>query len=799
MAEMMKRERPRIGSLDIDKGKIIDRIKRFYADDNANRSDDIDARLQRYAKYRMWTEGRDWPWENACDASIPDMMTASMRLQDTLHNAVMSQRPCVMAKATKKIDEEKTETVDHLIDYQMFVEQPGEEIVGTLAHDFVNEGLYTAYVPWVKETRNVVDLFSIGPVPQEGYAADFFRTWLEGKFPRAELDPGKDGWDWTIREGKKKHRASFFTVENGDAEVEIEREAIRYEGPRVIPKDYQDVGHPARCENLQIPGPSNPMGASHVWLRDFPSVDEIKRLASGDKPFYDMLTKEDRDKLKVAKMDDSNQEQAHQKDVMAGHQEMKDKAQDVQSHEQLTRLMVFDCYDIDGDGKDEDVIWWYIVETETLLRARYLTQMFPAQTPTRPLAEAHLFPVPGRRASIGLLEMMEGLHDMSKMFFDLMGDSGTMATTPFGFYRASSNMRPEVIRLWPGEMYPLNDPQRDVHFPSIGNQNQAFGFNMVTLLQQMEERLTTIGELQLGRVPQGKASALRTVSGMQTVLSQGDARPERVLRRFFMGLTQIWRLIHNHNQVFLPKGKQFLINGYKDPVKDPYRSVDDLSKVQGAFMFDFSANALNTSKEAMQQNLDAIMAIYVTPLAIQMGVVQPDGVYRLFRDKGKAHGLDADRYLSPPTANAMVPKIFAEDAIAMMMAGQAPVGDPAEGAAEHLAKLQAFMQSDTTNYDHPTFGEVDVPAFALMHEEYVSSVFGPYLQRIAQKAQQEQQQQALLQAVQQFGQGNQKPGMPGPAGAPQPGAQANPQLNGGELLDETLPSAGGGGNVAVAA
>jgi hypothetical protein len=33
----------------------------------------------------------------------------------------------------------------------VFVEQPGEEIVGTLAHDFVNEGFYTAYVPWVKE------------------------------------------------------------------------------------------------------------------------------------------------------------------------------------------------------------------------------------------------------------------------------------------------------------------------------------------------------------------------------------------------------------------------------------------------------------------------------------------------------------------------------------------------------------------------------------------------------------------------------------------------------------------------
>jgi hypothetical protein len=52
---------------------------------------------------------------------------------------------------------------------------------------------------------------------------------------------------------------------------------------------------------------------------------------------------------------------------------------------------------------------------------------------------------------------------------------------------------------------------------------------------------------------------------MQTVLSQGDARPERVLRRFFVGLTQIWRIIHGHNQVFLPKNKQVLICGVKEP------------------------------------------------------------------------------------------------------------------------------------------------------------------------------------------------------------------------------------------
>lgn len=778
----LKRLRPRMDSLSIDKTVMAERIHKFYDDDNQNRTDEIDSRLQRYAKYRMWLEGRDWPWEGATDFANPDMMTASMRLQDTLHNAVMSQRPPVMSKATKKADENKTETVDHLLDYQMFVEQPGEETVGTLAHNFVNDGFFTAYVPWVKETRKVVDLFVLGEIPPDALPIDLFRQFLEGEYPDAELVPSKDGWDWEIKRSEKKKksdRASFFTRDDGSVEVEIAHDAIRYEGWRAIPKDVQDILHPARCENLQIPGPSNPMGAAHVIMRDFPTVDEIKRLSSGERPFYDMVTNEELEKFGITRMDKQYQQLEEQKDIMQGHQETKDKPKEAVSHEQLTRLMCFDCFDVDGDGIDEDVIFWMILETKTILRARYLTQMFPSNPPMRPFAEAHLFPVPGRRYSIGLLEMMEGVHDLMKQFFDQGGDAGSIANAPFGFYRATSNMRPELIRLSPGELYPLNDPQRDVNFPQMGDKNQSFTFNMVTMLTQIEERLTNIGELQLGRVPQGKASALRTVSGMQTVLAQGDARPERVLRRFFLGLTQIWKMGHTLNQAFLPKNKQYLITGYKEKPEDPYGMVSGPEKIRGAFMFDFSANALNTSKEALQGALDYLIGLYVSPLAIQMGISKPDGIFRLMRDAGRARGQDPDKYISPPTPEAYEPPIFVEEAIDIIMSGGIPQGAPAEGAEKHLAKLQEFTQSDE-------FGHMDM-------DQHVLGVLKPYMERVAQRLMQERQQQMLLAAAAQMGQGGQ-PGKPGPAGQPQPGAQATPMVQGGELIDETLPGAGGGAN-----
>src|SRR6185369_14317477 len=190
-------------------------------------------------------------------------------------------------------------------------------------------------------------------------------------------------------------------------------------------------------------------------------------------------------------------------------------------------------------------------------------------------------------------EMIEGLHDLIKQFADQTIDSGTYRSVPFFFYRASSNMRPETIRMWPGEGYPLSDPKNDVYFPTLPQDGSAFGFNLMTMFGQMEERLTNVGDLQLGRVPSGKSSALRTVRGMQAVMGQGDARPERILRRFMMGMTEIYAQMHELNQRFLSPKKEIRISGISKRNEDPYRTIDGVDQIRGRFQFDFTANAMN--------------------------------------------------------------------------------------------------------------------------------------------------------------------------------------------------------------
>lgn len=761
------RRRPRRKSFKFDSTEIVKRILKFYSDDDSARSVEKEVRIQRYAKFRMWSEGKDWPWPDSSDVPLSDMMEKSLRVQDTLHNAVMSARPPIGSKAVSGANPEKERSIDRLIDYQVFVEQDGENIIGDLADAFVNDGDFTVFIPWVKEFRETSDAKIFPPIPDETEPINYFQAIIQQEFQEPAAPSGADGWDWRV--GDKE--VSFYTDKNGMVERIIKQEVVVYDGPRIIQKEWDEVLYPARAANLQIPGPSNPHGAAHVILVDYPTIDEVRRLAKGG--IYDLLTKKDLDKLEVAGENRDNQEARDQKDDLQGITPAPSDKK-VASQKTVTRLLCFDIFDINGDGVAEDVVWTVIMETEALARAKIMTEVYPSNPPKRPLAEQSFIPIRGRKGGISLLEMMEGLHDVMKITLDQTVDSGTLKVAPPWFYRPSGSIKPEIIKLAPGEGYPLQDPQRDVNFPQANFQAETHGINLLTVMSQWQDHLTTIGPLQLGDVPKGKSSALRTVGGMSMVAAQGEARPERILRRFFNGLADIWKQVHELNQNFLPDEKKIRIIGAKDKSEDPYFTVGR-GDISGDYHFDFKANVLNTSKAALQQALGALMGTYISDLNLQLGIIDPPGIYRLQREFGLAHGQDPDQFIKEPAPGAMKPRIFAEEAIAAIMRNEIPNGEPGEGAVMHLEKIQKHLEGDNMGLLTPPQVEI----------------LKVYLQEVAEKAALEQKQQALAQAAQNFGQP-----ASGNGAAPGQDATLDAPLQTNELMDETLPGAGGGANAA---
>jgi hypothetical protein len=324
----IRRTRERKKTLPVKREKIAQRVIDFAKRDRENRAEERDRRLQRYAKLRMWAESQEqFPWPDSSDFAVPDMATASLRTQDTLHNAFMSHRPPMLAKSDRKANRDKEDTINELTDHQFFVEQPGEQVIEEAADCFVNEGVLTLFVPWVRERRPVSDLRFFPRIPHEQQPDAYFLELLEQEIPQGRFKRrDEEGWDWEVFSGEDKFDVSFFTEpKRQKVRMVIDRETTIFDGPRVMVKEMDDVLCPPRCANLQPPGPANPGGAPHVILVERPTLDELRRLQKDG--FYNRVEAEELAKLENTnpeKSDDDARQQ--QKDAMTGEVDEPDSA-----------------------------------------------------------------------------------------------------------------------------------------------------------------------------------------------------------------------------------------------------------------------------------------------------------------------------------------------------------------------------------------------------------------------------------------------------------------------------------------
>lgn len=783
-----KRYRQRHESLTLDKEQLGNYLVECLDRDLQDRSEWNDMRLQRYAKLRGWREPKDYPWQDASNAHLPFLMTECLRQQDTIHNAVLARHPVCESSAILKVNQEKQSEIDNLIDYQVFDEQEGEEIISALTQQFVQDGVFCAYIPWVRYNETVQDIRIFNPVPPELSIDEAVMNGVMQVFSDVvgaeRLD--EDGFRWriTYQEGEETKDCTveaFIHQEGGRLELSFLKSVRAYDGPKIMPKEIEDWVAPWRAANPQPPSPSNPEGADHFILLDYPKVDEVLRLYEDG--YYDSLTDEDLDELRNAatyapQKGEENDSLKQIKDDFEGTQKdaSVDAPEEVTSNKALTRMCCFLGWDVNGDGLEEQVVVWMIKETKQILRVRYLTEDYPADPPLRPVVVRGMLPIGGRIYSMGLIELLESLHDIMKMTFDQMVDSATIRNMPWGAYRPMSGISPETFRPAPGEFFPMSNPQQDLFLPQWPSQSDSYGLNMLTVLSQLAERASLQGDIQFGRVPQGKASALRTASGMAAIMAKGDARPERILRRFFSGLADIWQIIHELNQRFLPVKKQYQLIEPDKHGKTVYAKIDNIENISGRMKFKFKAGIFNTDKQMAQEVLQTLMQVLINPMTLQMGVVTPQQVHNLLTDFIKLLQQEPTRYLVSPPEQDQKYIITAGEAIGWLNMGRLPVNTaPAEGPEQHLKIIMQWARQ---------------PENELL-SEHIKQTVNAYLTQLNVQLQQQQQQQQLLQAAQQFNQAVGPQGRPGPQGGlmPNTGMSGNPPMGQNELLNESLPSA----------
>jgi len=732
----LRKRRMSVDATDVVQG-VIERVD----DAMGERQTWLDKRMERYAKFRGWTQRESPPWDGCSNHHYPAMMANELRVEAGLFNAVMGIRPPFEPKVRKDL-RDKAEAANQLIDYQLFVEGNGEQFIQKYIAQFCKDPAVFSFQPWVKHSSRLTD---VRVLPKDDRPLiESMAVAIPDLFPQVTelVAKNEHGTVWAgafVNDDQQRTEVDFTVWEKDEERLELVAvwDATTFDGPTAIVDDLEDVVVPVRCENPQPVTPHNPKGAPWVARMSRITVDELKR---GEKDgIYDLITDDDWKQILAAaegrvptdggETDDGPKQQ---KEDAAGIQPSGPHDYDKQW---LTLIQWFGGWDVDDDGLQEEVIFWVLRESETLIRAKYLTELSPGIPLTRPMSHTCYIPVEGQIYGISLLEVMEGLHDFLHVMLNQMTDNGDLANRPFGFYRASSGMKPEAIKLWPGDLYPIDNPQQDVFFPTLPHADQTFGFNMVGLAKQFMDDVTQIGPIQRGQVPQGKASALRTLGTTMAILQQGAAMPEQILRRLFMGLRQVWEQFHLLNGRFLKKRKQYLASGQLEEHEDPYREIADPLDVAIPIAWDWQPTLLNTNKGLVQQALQAIGMAVFNPLSFQVGTVSAEQYYNWQTDLIKAATLDPSRYIKKPLGVTSGPKITAEEAIlAIMETNALPVGTPLEEPTEHLMNLQKFMQSDN-------FGFLTAPQAGL---------FRAYLQQVSILIQEQMKAQQLAQAAADF-------------------------------------------------
>ena len=147
------------------------------------------------------------------------------------------------------------------------------------------------------------------------------------------------------------------------------------------------------------------------------------------------------------------------------------------------------------------------------------------------------------------------------------------------------------------------------------------------------------------------------------------------------------------NRVLLPPGKEIRVVGWDGAREQGYVKIEALDEIDADVEFEFRPDFLNSNPMVLSQMLQSALAVVVQPLLMQSGITNLQQIYELVRDYLRALRLDPKKYVQPPQGQLGRP-ILAQEAIAMLMAGDDPSGIPLEGAQRHLDALTEFVNAD---------------------------------------------------------------------------------------------------------
>lgn len=406
----------------------------------------------------------------------------------------------------------------------------------------------------------------------------------------------------------------------------------------------------------------------------------------------------------------------------------------------LDRYQILEAYlrmDVDGSGINADIVVWVHAQTRTLMRATYLRRISPKGL--RPYAKADFHIREGQEYGVGIPELLFPLSQEMDAMHNIRIDSGLIATMPWGFYRASSGIDPEVIRFEPGALIPVDNPATDVFFPNLGNRT-SFGMQEEASIENMVERLTGINDMAQGMM--GQQGATRTATGARALVGEMNANLDVHLKRFNRGYKKLVRLFWHLIQKKMPDGLAFRLTG--DDGQDYFSYVKTQDDIAGDYDIEVNPSASTSNPAIMQDNAQQVMQVVNNPLAIQMGCVGPGQYYEGLKNFLLSLQIrDYGKYLLKPQGyeRQYTPE---EEANRILRGEQVPVSPN----SDHQGFIDFFQHIHDTDELAGQFGQQQFLALAKqakLHEQMMGALSSMQGQannanQMQQNAQQSQQQ-----------------------------------------------------------
>lgn len=383
----------------------------------------------------------------------------------------------------------------------------------------------------------------------------------------------------------------------------------------------------------------------------------------------------------------------------------------------LDRYHILEAYlqvDVDNSGINADVVVWVHYKSKKLLRATYLHRISPKGE--RPYIKADFHIREGQEYGVGMPELLYPLSQEMDAMHNMRIDFGLVSTMPFGFYRASSGIDPTTIKLEPGALIPVDNPQGDVFFPNLGNRT-VFGMQEEQAIQSIVERLTSISDLNLG-VMNGQG-ATRTATGARALVGEMSSNLDVYLRRLNRGWKKCLRYMLHLIQKRMPVGLEFRLTGENG--EDYFRFIKSMDDIQGDYDVDVSPNTSTSNPDVQQQNANQILQIVSNPMAAQMGLVGPGQFYEAIKNFLKSMGVkDYNKYILKPQGYQRI--LTPEEEANRVLRGQQVQVDPQSDHQGFIDFFQMIHDNDDLAGQFSQEQFIALARQAKLHEQMLAAI-----------------------------------------------------------------------------